>query len=72
MELISKDRILQNKRERKVYCKAQQSLLFPSSGLKNRITLVVPDKQGFLLKTEAAENLFIATFNGPIKGRFLT
>lgn len=69
MELISKDRILQNKREIKVSCKA---LLLPNSGLKSRTSLVVPGKQAFLLKTGAAENLFIATFNGQIEGGFLT
>lgn len=59
-------------RETKVSCKAQQSLLFPNLGLKSRISLVVPGKQAFLLKTGAAENLFIATFNDQIEGGFLT
>lgn len=72
MELISKDKILQNKTEIKVSCKAQQILLFHSLGLKNRNSLVMPCKQAFLLKTGAAENLFIATLNGQNEGRILT
>lgn len=72
MELISKDKILQNKPEIKVSCKAQQILLFHGLGLKTRNSLVVPCKQAFLLKTGAAENLFIATLNGQIEAGILT
>lgn len=72
IELIAKDRILQNKREIKVSCKAHQSLLLPSLGLKRRLSLVVPGKQAILVKTGAPDNLFIATFNSQIEGGFLT